>query len=72
MIVSSTLIGRFVAVGLENHVQENKLRDQLQSADKQHHSTETALIINLKDTKDSLRAQSAVILVVLDMPAAIW
>ena len=66
----SKLIERVVAVRYTNHLQTNKLYDDMQSAYRKYHSTETALLRVQNDILQSLDSHGAAILVLLDLSAA--
>ena len=62
----SKVIERFVANQLTVYLQENDLHDQFQSAYRQHHSTETALIKVHNDILCAVDRGCVVVLVMLD------
>ena len=66
----SKIAEKVVAVRFSNHLSDNGLYGQMQSACRPHHSTETALIKVCNDLLCSLDERKAVILVLLDMSAA--
>lgn len=66
----SKLMEKIVASQLEEHLTRNDLLDPFQSAYKQYHSTETALLLIQNDIAESLKAGSATALVLLDLSAA--
>ena len=61
---------RVVAKRLNNHLFANKLQEVLQSAYKQFHSTETALVKVQNDLLMALDAEGGALLVLLDLSAA--
>ena len=66
----SKIAEKVVAVRFSNHLSDKGLYEQMQSAYRPHHSTETALIKVCNDLLCSLDERKAVILVLLDMSAA--
>ena len=67
----SKIADKVVAVRFPNHLSDNGLYEQMQSAYRPHHSTETALVnVCNNDLLCSLDERKAVILVLLDMSAA--
>ena len=66
----SKLIERAVAQQLISHLHRNKLMDIYQSAYRQYHSTETALLRLQNDVLAELDEGNCVMLVMLDMSAA--
>jgi hypothetical protein len=66
----SKVLERVVAQKLENYMLANGLGEQLQSAYKKFHSTETALVYIQNDILRSLDDKSAVVLMLLDLSAA--
>ena len=70
LVFISKIIERAVADQLVNHISLNGLQDPLQSAYKQYHSTETALLKVTNDIRCALDGNEVVILVLLDLSAA--
>ena len=70
LLFLSKLIERAVADQLVHHISANGLHDPLQSAYKQFHSTETALVKVTNDILCALDKNEVVILVLLDLSAA--
>ena len=66
----SKVLEKVVAKRLEDHLAANNLHDHLQSAYRERHSTETALIKVHHDISVALDNNSCVILVMLDLSAA--
>ena len=66
----SKLIERVVALRLTGHLADNSLHEVLQSAYRQHHSTETALLKVQNDLLISLDTDGGAFLVLLDLSAA--
>lgn len=66
----SKVIERVVAKQLNVHMQENNLHDQFQSAYRQDHSTETALLKVHNDSLSAVDRGCVVVLVMLDLTAA--
>ena len=66
----SKLLERHVAVQLRQHLDNNNVLDTFQSAYRQHHSTETALVRIQNDYLHSLDRRKGVLAVLLDMSAA--
>ena len=66
----SKLIEQSVIDQLDIHFEVNKLNDQLQSAYRAHHSTETALIHTVDDILTALDNRRAVCMGMLDLSAA--
>jgi len=66
----SKVIERVVAKQLTVYLQENDFHDQFQSAYRQDHSTETALIKVHDDIKCAVNRGCVVVLVMLDLTAA--
>ena len=66
----SKIAEKVVAARFSNHLTDNGLYEQMQSAYRPHHSTETALGKVCNDLLCSLDERKAVILVLLDMSAA--
>ena len=60
----------YSAARFPNHLSDNELYEQMQSAYRPHHSIETALVKVCNDLSCSLHERKAVILVLLDMSAA--
>ena len=63
----SKITEKVVAARFSNHLTDNGLYEQMQSAYRPHHSTETALVKVCNDLLCSLDERKAVILVLLDM-----
>ena len=66
----SKIAEKVVAARFSNHLTDNGLYEQMQSAYRPHHSTETALVKVCNDLLCSLDERNEVILVLLDMSAA--
>ena len=66
----SKLLERHVAVQLRQHLDNNNVLDTFQSAYRQHHSTETALVRIQNDHLHSVDRRNGVLAVLLDMSAA--
>jgi len=66
----SKLIERVVALRLNEHLTRNKLQEVLQSAYRQYHSTETALLKVQNDLLTAIDTDGGAILVLLDLSAA--
>lgn len=66
----SKVVEKVVGVRLRTHITENKLDDPFQSAYKQYHSTETALVRVCNDILLALDNHLAVLLILLDLSAA--
>jgi hypothetical protein len=66
----SKVLERVVASRLNQYMEDNHLQEQLQSAYKSGHSTETALVRIQNDILSSVDKQGLVILVLLDLSAA--
>ena len=66
----SKLVERVVAKRLNDHLVANKLQEVLQSAYKQFHSTETALVKVQNDLLMALDSDGGALLVLLDLSAA--
>ena len=66
----SKLVEKSVAVQLTKHVMTNHLDETFQSANKEFHSTETALLRVQNDILCSLDQNKSVILLLLDLSAA--
>ena len=66
----SKLIERVVALRLTKHLSDNNLHEVLQSAYRQYHSTETALVKVHNDLLMSLDTDGGAFLVLLDLSAA--
>jgi hypothetical protein len=66
----SKLVEKIVSIRFLNHLKINNLHEVLQSAYKQGHSTETALIRVQNDILQSIDEQKCVLLVLLDLSAA--
>ena len=66
----SKLVEKVVAVRFKSHITVNKLDDPFQSAYKENHSTETALVRVHNDILRALDNHEAVLLVLLDLSAA--
>ena len=66
----SKLIERIVCVQLVNHLKDNDLYELFQSAYRQLHSTETALLRVQNDLQQSVDSHGGAILVLLDLSAA--
>ena len=65
----SKVIERVVAKQLSDHMHENNLHEQFQSAYRQHHPTETALIKVHCDIMSAADRGCVVVLVMLDLNA---
>ena len=66
----SKILEKVVAKQLLDHMKKHELHEVMQSAYKQHHSTETALIRVQNDILQNLDNKCGVILVLLDLSAA--
>ena len=66
----SKVIERVVAQQLTSHMRENNLHEQMQSAYRQNHSTETALLKVHSDILSAVDNGCVVVLVLLDITAA--
>ena len=66
----SKVIERVVAQQLTSHMRENNLHEQMQSAYRQNHSTETALLKVHSDILSAVDNGCVVVLVLLDLTAA--
>ena len=66
----SKIIEKVVAVHLNRYLEENNLNEPLQSAYKQYHSCETALVRVQNDILLSIDNQQCVVLLLLDLSAA--
>ena len=66
----SKIVEKVVAARLQKHLQDNQLYEPMQSAYRQAHSTETALVRVTNDLSCAQDKQQAVILVLLDLSAA--
>jgi hypothetical protein len=66
----SKLVERVVAKRLADHMQTNNLHENMQSAYRQYHSTETALLKVQNDILCAIDDQNCVLLVLLDLSAA--
>ena len=66
----SKLVERVVAVQMRDHLEEHKLGNDFQSAYKQGHSTETALLKIKTDIHNALSCGKSTCLVLLDLSAA--
>ena len=66
----SKIIEKVVAVRLNHYLEENNLNEPLQSAHKQYHSCETALVRVQNDILLSIDNQQCVVLLLLDLSAA--
>ena len=66
----SKLIEKVVAVRFTNHLQINNLCENMQSAYRKFHSTETALLRVQNDILQAIDSEGAAILVLLDLSAA--
>ena len=66
----SKLIERIVANQLKSHMSEHCLDEELQSAYRAMHSTETALLKVVSDIRHSLDWNKGVVLLMLDLSAA--
>ena len=66
----SKLLERHVAVQLRQQLDNNNVLDTFQSAYRQHHSTETALVRTQNDHLHSLDRRKGLLAVLLDMSAA--
>jgi len=66
----SKLIERVVAARFTAHLQTNNLHEDMQSAYRKYHSTETALLRVQNDILQAIDSQGAAILVLLDLSAA--
>ena len=66
----SKIIEKVVAVRLNRYLEENNLNEPLQSAYKQYHSCETALVRVQNDILLSIDNQQCVVLLLLDLSAA--
>ena len=67
---ASKLVEKVVARQMNDHVDGNTLRDEMQSAYRSGHSTETALLRIKNDIDAALDRKSMVILVMLDLSSA--
>ena len=66
----SKVVERVVAKQLTSHMRENNLHEQMQSAYRQNHSTETALLKVHSDILSAVDNGCVVVLVLLDLTAA--
>ena len=66
----SKLIEKVVTIQLQQHLEVNCLQEQFQSAYKQRHSTETALLCVQNDLLESLDTNQIGVLLLLDLSAA--
>ncbi len=66
----SKLIEKVVAAQFKDHIKSNNLRDRLQSAYWECHSTETALLKVQNDILHAIDSESVVLLILLDQSAA--
>ena len=66
----SKLVERVVASRLQDHIKANQLGEKMQSAYRQCHSTETALLRVKNDLLMSIENAGAAMLVLLDLSAA--
>ena len=66
----SKVVERVVAQQLTSHMRENNLHEQMQSAYRQNHSTETALLKVHSDILSAVDNGCVVVLVLLDLTAA--
>ena len=64
------MIEKVVSFQLKQHIERNSLSEKMQSAYRQFHSTETALIKVQNDIMKSVDGGSVVVLVLLDLSAA--
>ena len=67
---TSKVIEKVVASRMKEHIKENDLQEELQSAYKEYHSTETALMCVQNDILNSLDQGKCVLLILLDLSAA--
>ena len=70
LLFVSNIAEKVVAARFSNHLTDNILYEQMQSAYRPHHSTETALVKVCNDLVCPLDERKAVILVLLDMSAS--
>ena len=66
----SKVLEKIVAQQLNDHLQRNNLHEPFQSAYRQNHSTETALLRVQNDIINAIGKQKVVLLVLLDLSAA--
>eukprot|EP00057_Strongylocentrotus_purpuratus_P003266 XP_003726286.1 PREDICTED: uncharacterized protein LOC100893945 [Strongylocentrotus purpuratus] len=66
----SKIIERIMLRQLTEHIQDNGLAEPMQSAYKEHHSTETALLKIQTDLLQAIDSQKGVMMVLLDLSAA--
>ena len=66
----SKIIEKCVVKQLNTHLSENALHPPLQSAYRQHHSTETAIVKVVNDVLCAMDSKKCVLLVMLDLSAA--
>lgn len=66
----SKIIEKVVAIRYNDHLEHNKLKEKMQSAYRQDHSTETALLKVQNDILLSIDNNNIVVLVLLDLSAA--
>lgn len=66
----SKIVEKIVVSQLEEHMNQNSLHENLQSAYRRHHSTETALVRVCNDILSALDQGLMVVLVMLDLSAA--
>ena len=66
----SKILERVVSSQLQSYLDENELHSKLQSAYRQHHSTETALLRVQNDLLRAVDANKEAILILLDLSAA--
>ena len=66
----SKIVERIMLRQLTEHIQDNGLTEPMQSAYKEHHSTETALLKIQTDLLQAIDSQKGVMMVLLDLSAA--
>ena len=66
----SKVLEKAVALRLQQYMNDNNLKEKYQSAYKQHHSTETALVRVVNDVLRLVDDKQVVLLVLLDLSAA--
>lgn len=66
----SKVLGKVIAIWIDRHLEQNHLNDDLQSAYRKRHSTETALLRVHHDIAVALDNNSCAVLVMSDLSAA--
>ena len=67
---ASKILEKVISAQLDSHLQENHIADDMQSAYRRYHSTETALLKVHSDIVSAMDQGSVAILLMLDMSAA--